>query len=225
MSAIRFVDVVPPPPRQGWPGPLSFDVPVGSFTVIATTPGVALALVRLVVGSRTPASGVVEVLRAEPGRLGRWDLQRFRRRLGVGLAEPSGLVSNLTLHLNLVVPMLYSGMADRATADRRARDMIEACGLEEWMDTRPADLPFEVRREAVIARAAVREPELLVLQEPTAGLREARARWLLAMCRERSGTVVVTAAEREGAQFEVADQVITVDEAGTGVSNHEVGAV
>jgi ABC-type transporter Mla maintaining outer membrane lipid asymmetry ATPase subunit MlaF len=225
MSAIRFIDAVLPPPRQGWSEPLSFEVPVGSFTVIATTPGVALALVRLVVGSRTPASGVVEVLGVEPGRLSRWERQRFRRRLGVGFAEPSGLVSNLSLHLNLVVPMLYSGMADRATADRRAHGMIVSCGLEEWADTRPADLPFEIRREAVVARALVREPELLVLQEPTAGVREARARWLLALCRERSGTVVVTAAEHEGAQFEVADQVITVNEAGTGVTNHEVGAV
>lgn len=225
MSAIRFTGVLPPPPRVGWPGPISFHVPAGSFTVIAATPGVSMDLVRLVVGLRAPDAGVVEVLGREPGRLGRWERQRFRRRLGVGFGEPSGLVSNLTLRLNLVVPMVYSGLADASTAEQRAREIIAMLGLEAWTDTRPADLPPEVGREAVIARAVVREPDLLVLEEPTRGLRETRAGWLVGMCRERAGTVVVTTAERDGVQFEVADQVIIVDEAGIEVTNHEVGAV
>jgi ABC-type transporter Mla maintaining outer membrane lipid asymmetry ATPase subunit MlaF len=225
MSAIRFTDVVPPLPREGWPGRVSFDVPAGRFTVFATTPGVALDLVRLLAGLRAPDQGTVLVLGVEPGRLGRWETQRFRRRLGVGFDEPSGLVSNLTLHLNLVVPMLYSGLADSRTAHRRARDIIETCGLGRWSEVRPADLPPEVRREAVITRAAVREPELLILEEPTAGLRDTRAGWLLSMCRERSGTVVVTTSEREGVQFEVADQVIILDDAGIEVTHHEVGTV
>lgn len=225
MSALRFADVLPPPPRDGWPGPASFHVPAGIHAVIATTPGVALSLVRLVAGLREPDQGTVDVLGIEPGRLGRWETQRFRRRLGVGFDEPSGLVSNLTLHLNLVVPMLYSGLADSRTAHRRARDIIAECGLGRWAETRPADLPPEVRREAVIARAAVREPELLILEEPTGGLRDTRAGWLLSMCRGRATTVVTTTSEREGVQFEVADQVIIVDDAGIEVTNHEVGAV
>jgi ABC-type multidrug transport system ATPase subunit len=223
MNAARFVDVVPPPPLTGWPGPVSFELEAGKLCLFATTPGVALTLIRLMVGLREPTSGTIEVLGTAPGKLDRWAAQAFRRRLGVGFDEPSGLISNLTLRLNLVVPMVYAGLADMATAQSRAEAMIELCGLERWADTRPADMPPEVRREVVVARAAVREPELLILEEPTAGLRDLRAAWLLSMCRERATTVVVTTAERDGIQFHVADTTILIDETTAEVVHNEVG--
>jgi phospholipid/cholesterol/gamma-HCH transport system ATP-binding protein len=197
----------------------------GSFTLFATTPGVALSLVRLVVGLRQPAEGTVEVLGHHPGRLNRWETQQFRRRLGVGFDEPSGLVSNLTLRMNLVVPMLYSGLADADTAQHRATEIIAHCGLGRWADSRPADVPPEIRREAVLARAAVREPELLIVEEPTGGLPEQRAGWLLSMCRERAGTMIITTAEREGVQFELADTVVLLDNSGIETTSHEVGVI
>lgn len=226
MSAVvRFRDVIPPPPREGWPGPLSFEIPEGSFTLFATTSGIALHLIRMLAGLRAPVEGTVEVLGTRPGDLNRWETQAFRRRLGVGFDEPSGLVSNLTLRMNLVIPMLYSGLAGVAEAHRRAGEIMDVCGLNRWADRRPADLTPEIRREAVMARAAVRSPELLVLEDPTIGLRDARAARLLTLCRERAGTMIVTTAEREGVQYRLADSVILLDETGMEVRGHEVGVV
>lgn len=224
-AAVSFRDVVPPPPREGWPGPVSFDIEEGTFTLFATIPSISLSLVRLAAGLREPVEGVVHVLGKRPGALNRWETQQFRRRLGVGFDEPSGLVSNLTLRMNLVVPMLYSGLADLAEAHRRTAALLKECGLDRWAERRPADVPPDVRREAVIARAAVREPEVLVLEEPVKGLRGARAGWLLSMCRERAGTMMVTTTEREGVQFELADSVILLDDAGMEATGHEVGVV
>lgn len=224
-AAVRFVDVLPPPPREGWPGPISLEIEEGTCTLFATTPGISLHLIRLIVGLREPVEGVVDVLGKHPGTLNRWETQEFRKRLGVGFDEPSGLVSNLTVRMNLIVPMLYSGLADMGDAHRRAKELIAACGLERWADTRPADLPPEIRREAVMARAAVRNPELLVLEEPITGLRSARASRLLRVCRESARTMILTTAERKGVQFDIADSVIYLDEAGMEVSRDEVGVV
>ena len=226
MSAVvRFHEVVPPPPREGWPDQVSFEVEEGAFVLFATTPAVALGLLRLVAGLREPADGRVEVLGVRPGRLNRWESQAFRRRLGVGFEEPSGLVSNLTLRMNLVVPMLYSGLADMGQAHQRATEIIDRFSLHRWADRRPADVPPEIRREAVAARAAVRDPDLIILEEPIAGLRRDRASRLLTVCRERARTVIVTTAEREGIQFEFADTVIALDDTGIEVRTHEVGVV
>lgn len=225
MSAVRFSGVVPAPAQAGWPEPVSFDIEEGRFALFATTPGIGLSLVRLIVGLRQPADGVVEVLGFRPGTLSRRATQRFRRRLGVGFDEPSGLVSNLTLRMNLVVPLLYSGRADANEAHDRAGAIIDRCDLTRWADLRPADVPPEVRQEAVLARAVVGDPELLILEEPTAGLREKRAAWLLSLCRERAGTMVVTTAEREGVHFEVADTILLLDNSGIQITSHEVGVV
>ena len=225
MSAVAFSDVVPPPPHAGWPGPVSFDVRPGSLTLLVATRGVGRLLIRLMTGLRTAVAGTVEVLGVRPDRLNRWETQAFRRRLGVGFDEPAGLVSNLTLRMNLVVPMLYSGLADPESAHRRAASIIDQWELGAWADRRPADVPSEVRREAVIARALVREPELLLLAEPGTGLRDARTGWLLSLCRERAGTTVLITAEREGAQFENADTVVLLDNKGIETGSHEVGVV
>lgn len=223
--AIRFADVLPPPGTEGWPGPVSLEVPAGAFALFVVTPGTGLSLIRMIAGLREPRSGTVEVLGVQPGRLNRWDTQRFRRRLGVGFGEPSGLVSNLSLRMNMVVPMLYSGLRDASAARDAAAALIETMGLTRWAETRPADMPPEVRREAVVARAVVREPDLLVLEEPTAGLRDNRAGWLLSTCRERAGTLVMTTAEQEGIQYEQADLIVTLDTSGIEIRRNEVGVL
>ena len=213
-EVVRLDGVIPPPPREGWPGPVSLTVEEGAFVLMVTPPAVSVALVRMLVGLREPVEGRVTVLGVHPGRLDRWDAQKHRRRLGVGFHEPAGLVSNLTLRMNLVVPMLYSGLYDMPTAQAKAAEVLESCELGRWADTRPADVPSDLRRAAVMARAIVREPELLLLEEPIGPLRDDRADFLLRLCRQRARTAIMTTAEREGIQFDHADIVYFLDESG-----------
>lgn len=223
--AVRFQDVVPPPPADDWPGPLGLEVPDGAFCVITTIPSISLALLRLCIGLREPLGGRVEVLGAEPGRLDRWSARAFRRRLGVGFDEPAGLISNLTLRMNTIVPILYSGAADLGAATRLADETLEACGLMRWANVRPADAPPDVRKLAVAARAIAREPELLLLEEPLASLRDTQAHRLLSLCRKKARTVLVMTTEREGPLFGAATMTASIDEHGFRVDRHEVGIV
>lgn len=221
--AIRMRGAVPPPPADDWPGPLDLAIGEGEFRVLIAPPTAAMAFIRLCVGLRAPASGTVEVLGVRPGELDRWRAQAFRRRLGVGFAEPSGLISNLTIRSNLIVPLLYSGAAELAEATARAAETIEACGISRWADVRPAELPPAARRRAVVARAVAREPELLLLEEPVGSSRDAGAAALLALCRERARTVVVLTAAAEGPALDMATLTTSLDEFGIEVPDHEVG--
>lgn len=220
--AVVFRDVVSAG-APDWPGPLSFEVPEGAFCVVRTSIALSTELTRLCVGLREPASGTVTTLGIEPGKLDRWQAQAFRRRLGVGFHEPAGLVSNLTLRMNLIVPLLYSGAAEMDVASVRAEDALSECGLAAWADARPADLPPDVRREAVVARAIVRDPDLLVLEEPVGPLRDERASWLLSRCRERAGTGIMTTTERDSIIYEFADMILLLDDKGLEITYHEVG--
>ncbi|MFW6331189.1 MAG: hypothetical protein ACOC3J_05645 [Gemmatimonadota bacterium] len=76
----------------------------------------------------------------------------------------------------------------------------------------------------MLARAIVRDPDILLLEEPLAGLGEARASEFLALCRERAGTVVMTTADREGVPHEHADLIVHLDTSGIEI-RHEVGVV
>ena len=65
--AVRFAGVVPPPPREGWPGPISLEIEEGTCTLFATTPAIALNLIRLIVGLREPGTMAGEMWAALEG--------------------------------------------------------------------------------------------------------------------------------------------------------------
>jgi ABC-type multidrug transport system ATPase subunit len=218
-AAVRFVAAVAPP-GPGWPGPVSFEVRQGGFVLIKALQATAIQLIRLTVGLREPVSGTVAVLGKEPGRLGRWDVMRFRRRLGVAFHEPSGLVSNLDLETNLVVTQVYSGLRRPDAAHEAADRIMARLGLAEWRRTRPADLTPELRREAAVARALVRDPELAILEEPTDGLDPVRAERLIGLCREHADTIMIVSSEQDDVLLRAADRTILIDG-----QSHEMGVV
>ena len=221
-AAIRLVGAVPPPPAFDWPGPLDLDIRTGSTTVIWTLPSLAAPLIRLCVGLRTPAVGRVFVLGEEAGLMTRFEGMTFRRRLGVAM-QPGGLISNVTLRTNLMVPLLYAGVADMEESQVLVDDVLGAIGITRWAERRPADVPPEVRQAAIVARALVRRPELLLLEAPFRALRVKRGDELLNLCRERAGTVVIVETENEPWLFERADMLVTLDERGARLERDEVG--
>lgn len=189
-AALSLRGVLPAAAVPEWTSPLTLEVPVGSFYVMRTTSARSYALFRLCVGLTSPGQGHVQVLGTEPATLGRRGAQVFRRALGVGLL-PHGLISNLTLRLNVVVPLVYGGLYRPDDAARRADEALSLCGLVAFADHRPADVPPEARQRAVIARAVARDPELLLLEDPVWSIDPGEADALLSLCRSRARTVIV----------------------------------
>jgi ABC-type transporter Mla maintaining outer membrane lipid asymmetry ATPase subunit MlaF len=212
-AAVRFLHATPPAAFGEWTAALDLEIARGSFTVLSATPTLAGGIARMTCGVLPPESGAVEALGVPLARLGRRELQGFRRRMGVGLV-PHGLVSNLPLRSNVIVPLLYSGSAELADAERQADEVLAACGITRWAMLRPADSPPDVRQIAVVARAVVRRPELLVLEDPAFFLDPGRATALLELCRARAGTILVTTHRRESAAHRLADSVHLLEPTG-----------
>lgn len=190
VTALEFQDVVCPIHGDEIGGPWSFTVEEGSLSGVITSPTIGEVLVRLCAGSVVPISGSVLVLGRDPVGLSRFEQLSFRRRVGVCFHR-QGLTSNLTLRQNLLVPMIFAGGIGSREADLRVAGIIQRLKLERWADTRPAFLPPEVRIVAGISRAAVHEPDLLILEDPATDLTTDVAEDLLSWCKERSGTMLV----------------------------------
>lgn len=223
MNAAILMRETVPADTAGWPGPIDFRVDEGDFCVVTAPAVLSGVMLRLCTGQHAPARGTVEVLGLRPAALDRLSAQAFRRRLGVAFAEPAGLISNQTVRLNIIVPLLYGGVANAEDAARIAAETVEACGLIRWADVRPADLPPDARRKAVLARAIARRPELLLLEEPVTGLREADAIALLELCRTHARTVLAWTTDDDGPLFELATRTAAMDENRFEVDDHEVG--
>jgi ABC-2 type transport system ATP-binding protein len=184
---------------------LSFHVQRGTVTVLLGPNGAGkTTALRMVTGALAPEAGTIRVFGLDPANEG----EEVRGRCGVVPATPA-FYERLTGRDNLEFAARMYGLNDNSAIDGAA----ERFGIGYALDTSARSYSTGMKTRLALARAVLHDPELLLLDEPTAGLDPESARAVLRLIDEvaSGGKTVLMSThlllEAEG----LADQVVMID--------------
>jgi cell division transport system ATP-binding protein len=177
---------------------VNLDLAEGSFRWLLGASGAGkTTLLRLMNMSLRPTRGEVTVLGARSGAVRRNVMSRLRRQVGV-IFQDFPLLPHLSTFDNVALPLRLGGKPEgQVRAD--VMEMLRWMGLTEKLLSMPKDLSGGERQRAVIARAVIGRPRLLLADEPTAGLDTTQAERVIYLLRElnRLGSTVIIATHND----------------------------
>jgi len=155
---------------------VSFTIHPGEFAAIVGPSGSGkTTLLAMVGGLLRPTSGSILVNGREIGTLAGGEAAAYRRESVGYVFQANNLVSYLTGRENLLLIQSIAG-GSRKDAIRRAAQLLEELGLTKRADALVTQLSGGERQRVAIGRALMNDPQLVLVDEPTASLDSVRGR-------------------------------------------------
>jgi phospholipid/cholesterol/gamma-HCH transport system ATP-binding protein len=127
-------------------------------------------LIKIIVGLLTPDNGSVRVLGSDVDQLGTRELRELRSKIGFSF-QSSALYDGMNVRDNLEFPLVRNKRnLTRKEIDEAIAQVLDDVGLSQTVNQMPAELSGGQKKRIGIARTLILHPEIMLYDEPTAGL-------------------------------------------------------
>ena len=145
-------------------------VPLGETVAILGRSGTGKSVfLKLLIGLQQPDAGSIRVAGQEITGLALDALNEVRKKVGF-LFQEAALYDSLTVEENVAFPLSRHTQLSAAERKDRARELLASVGMEKDLEKMPSEISGGMQKRVGLARALALEPDLLLFDEPTAGL-------------------------------------------------------
>lgn len=171
-------------------------------------------LLKLLIGLEKPDAGSIRLQNQEITALPLEELNQVRKKIGF-LFQQAALYDSMSIEQNVMFPLIRH--ADRAAGDQRARaqKLLADVGMDSDLNKLPSEISGGMKKRVGLARALALDPEIVMFDEPTAGLDPISAAeigaLILKLKQEREITSVVVTHDLHSARA-ISDRLVVLNE-------------
>ena len=163
---------------------VSLTIDKGEFVAIVGQSGSGKSTCMNIIGCLdVPTSGTYLLDGRDVGQMDKDQLAAIRNKMLGFIFQQYNLLPRLNLMENVEVPLVYAGIG-RAERHARAKEVLEQVGLGDKLRNRPNQLSGGQQQRVSIARALVRNPAVILADEPTGALDSHTGREVLGMLQQ-----------------------------------------
>jgi phospholipid/cholesterol/gamma-HCH transport system ATP-binding protein len=124
---------------------------------------------KLLIGLQHPDSGSIRIHGEEVTKLGMDQLNEVRKNIGF-LFQQAALYDSLTVEENVAFPLVRHTQMSEAERKQRVQELLSQVGMGQDLQKMPSEISGGMQKRVGLARALALEPDILLFDEPTAGL-------------------------------------------------------
>jgi len=174
---------------------VSFRVPTGSCTFIVGPSGSGKSTLLYLMGALDrPTSGTIRVEDRDITAMTESEQDGYRRNQVGFIYQSFNLISNLSSVGNVLVPYIPLGVTPDLRA--KAEELLRQVGMGDRVKHRPDQLSGGQQQRVAVARALIKDPVLILADEPTGNLDRAGGDEIIRLLRDRRKTLVIVTHDR-----------------------------